>query len=1568
MFLSEAGKREGALSEPVSILLVEDDAAFAELVRVQLRRMPWIDGRLEVAGTLQDALKKLGASNYGLVITDLNLPDSSGPATVDALSRKCEQPIIVLTGGEEPRLRAATLEAGAYDFVSKDQMSSHRLGQLVRLAAIQASTYRSLRESEERFRSLSKLSADVYWEQDDEFRFTRFTRSGGEGEGLRGKGLLGKHRWDAGYVNLTQEEWRQHRAVLEAHQPFHDLELCSIENGEAFWISTSGEPVLDRSGSFIGYRGVGKNITARKKAEDELKRFRLAMDSSADMIVLIDRASMRFVDVNRTACRLLGYSRDELLALGPQDVLPVSREQLEATYDGLIADPSAVSGMNSHYRCKDGSLLPFESTRRVLRSGDSWIIAAISRDIRERIASEEALRRNSARLAEIIAVQARLADAQLDLDAVCDLLVAAALKVIGVGAAAIQFVDDGQFVYRAATDGARHLIGMRTPMRGNFSAAVVSSGQPVKCDDAENDPRIDPAAARRSGARALIGAPLQHEGKVIGVLKLMAPTAGIFTEDHVHVLQVLAGIAGSSIQRTQAQAALRSSEARFRGLTNLSADFYWEADAEHRITRTTYEDKHARTLRTQSQVGKRRWELPSVYPDPAGWQAHRALLEERRPFRDFELARVDDDGSERWFSVSGEPVFDVEGRFTGYRGVGRDISERKREERLVALEHAVTRALAEASTSSAAIRTVMQTVCESEGFGCGRYFYVDEEAQLLRFAEAWAIKDPDVERFVAKSSSVVYRKGQGLSGHAWQTGEPLWVRDASSDSRASGSTGPGTQGGSMIWPVTAGGRTIGVLSFSSGKVRDPDERLLRMFSVIGSQVGQFLQRKQAESEVLRSEASFRQTFELAGSGIAHVAMDGRFLRVNRKLCDILGYSERELMGLTVKQVSHPEDRDLTDAGRMRLHTGEADSMRFRKRYLRKQGSVVWVDMTISPVRDANGATQYEIAVLDDITFQQEAAERQATHLRYQERIARLGQSALGKGDAADLLHQAVRMLHITLDADAVAYLEAGQDGSQLAVRAIEGVSRAQAGDVVDCAEGDAALQVIRSESRSIGKGSAALSAPWAEALRCAALIPVHGVDGARGLLLTGYRRADSIAPEDINFIEAAAGVLSTGLQRIESESRLAFLAQFDPLTGLPNRALLSDRFSQMIVQARRHGSRLGVLFVDLDGFKLVNDTLGHAGGDELLKEAAVRLQSVVRPGDTVARISGDEFAVVLADLARQEDAALVAQKVIDRLAAPVAVHGQEVFVTASIGVATFPGDGEDAETLIGAADAAMYRAKQAGRNAFQFFTAEINARSRARAQMGVELRHALERREFLLLFQPKFDLASGKPCAAEALLRWKHPERGIVSPAEFIPVLEETGLIVEVGEWVLQRACQEIKDAVAAGCAAMPIAVNISARQFRQQDLDKRLRAIVQANGVDSSLVELEITESQLMHDPAHAIRIMRALAEAGIRVAIDDFGTGYSSLAYLSRFPVSSLKVDRSFVAGLMKEGGDATIVKTIIDMAHSLRFTVVAEGVETQEQAEALRRLGCEQAQGFLFARPLSSADYRALLAKSG
>jgi diguanylate cyclase (GGDEF)-like protein len=374
---------------------------------------------------------------------------------------------------------------------------------------------------------------------------------------------------------------------------------------------------------------------------------------------------------------------------------------------------------------------------------------------------------------------------------------------------------------------------------------------------------------------------------------------------------------------------------------------------------------------------------------------------------------------------------------------------------------------------------------------------------------------------------------------------------------------------------------------------------------------------------------------------------------------------------------------------------------------------------------------------------------------------------------------------------------------------------------------------------------------------------------------------------------------------------------------------------------------------------MVNDTLGHAGGDALLKEVAVRLQSTVRTGDTVARISGDEFAIVLADLARPEDAALIAQKVLDRLAGAVEVHGHEVFITASVGIAAVPADGVDAETLLGAADAAMYRAKQSGRNAYQFFTADINQRSRQRAQLGSELRRALERDEFMLVYQPKFHLAERRASGAEALLRWKHPERGIVSPAEFIPVLEETGLIVQVGEWVMRRACEDLKRWQTAGLTVGPISVNLSARQFRQQDLDVRIKELVAGAAVSPALLELEITESHLMQDPDHAIRVMRALADAGLRIAIDDFGTGYSSLAYLTRFPLSSLKIDRSFVKDMASDKADATIVRTIIEMAHTLGFTVVAEGVETEEQAAFLRALRCEHAQGYLFARPMPAHE---------
>jgi diguanylate cyclase (GGDEF)-like protein len=575
-------------------------------------------------------------------------------------------------------------------------------------------------------------------------------------------------------------------------------------------------------------------------------------------------------------------------------------------------------------------------------------------------------------------------------------------------------------------------------------------------------------------------------------------------------------------------------------------------------------------------------------------------------------------------------------------------------------------------------------------------------------------------------------------------------------------------------------------------------------------------------------------------------------------------------------------------------------------------------------------------------------------------LARFGQSAVVKSEPAELVEKAARAIFDALSPDAIAYIEADAGTGELVLRTVMGPAAPEGSSTtIRVAEDGAITQVLASGQLALTE-SAQLPLPWARELGWAALVPLRTDDKVRGVLCICRKRAEVFGAEEVNFLQATSSVLSTALQRIDSEARLAYLAQFDPLTGLPNRALLADRFSQMIVQAKRRGSPLAVLFIDLDQFKDVNDTLGHAGGDALLQQVALRLQGAVRTGDTVARISGDEFAIVLTDLVRPEDAALVAQKIIDGLGTPLDVDGREVFVTASVGIAAFPTDGIEAETLIGAADAAMYRAKQSGRNAYQFFTAEINQRSRARVQLGTELRRALEREEFVLFYQPRYQIASRQPSGAEALLRWKHPERGMVEPGEFIPVLEETGLIVAVGEWALRRACDDLKAWQTTAFKVGPISVNLSARLFRQPDLHERLKRLVSASGLDPKLIEFEITESQLMQDPQHGIQVMRALCDAGMSIAIDDFGTGYSSLAYLTQFPVSAIKIDRSFVRDMSRDRNDATIVRTIIEMGHNLGFTVIAEGVETEEQATLLHRLGCEQAQGYLFGHPMPAEEF--------
>jgi diguanylate cyclase (GGDEF)-like protein len=431
----------------------------------------------------------------------------------------------------------------------------------------------------------------------------------------------------------------------------------------------------------------------------------------------------------------------------------------------------------------------------------------------------------------------------------------------------------------------------------------------------------------------------------------------------------------------------------------------------------------------------------------------------------------------------------------------------------------------------------------------------------------------------------------------------------------------------------------------------------------------------------------------------------------------------------------------------------------------------------------------------------------------------------------------------------------------------------------------------------------------------------------------------------------------------ESEARISYLATRDPLTELPNRLLLNDRLDQGIINARRNGEMLAMLFIDLDRFKNINDSLGHHVGDQLLKEVSALMASCIRKGDTLARLGGDEFVVTLEGLAQAEDAAQVARKIHAALGRPVSVAGHSLITTCSIGISIFPNDAEDGRELMRNADTAMYHAKESGRNKFRFFAPEMNVRAVELHQMEIELRQALENGEFLLHYQPQADLKTGELVGMEALIRWRHPERGLVPPLTFIPVAEETGLIEPIGRWALRAACRQARAWQEAGFPPLKVAVNISARQLdNPAGFADEVATILAGTGLDAHYLELEVTESMLLKNVAENVAVLRRLGEIGVRMTVDDFGTGYSSLAYLKQLPIDSLKIDRTFVRDIETDADDAAIIQAIIAMAHGLDLRVIAEGVETEGQAAALRRLDCDEFQGYLLARPLDPASFSA------
>ncbi len=667
--------------------------------------------------------------------------------------------------------------------------------------------------------------------------------------------------------------------------------------------------------------------------------------------------------------------------------------------------------------------------------------------------------------------------------------------------------------------------------------------------------------------------------------------------------------------------------------------------------------------------------------------------------------------------------------------------------------------------------------------------------------------------------------------------------------------------------------------------------------------------------------------------VADPGVEGCWHYISKGAEAILGFSPDEWLGdvgLWARQV-HPEDRELVFAREEELaEPGAAEEYRM----LHRDGRVVWVRDEAVLLTDEHGRTRWH-GVMLDITDRKLAELELERRAAQQAAVARLGERALEGTEVAKLMHHALGEAARILGVEKGAVLERSPDEATLTLRAELGLPPAREHPCLRLEElpGGIARQI---ESR----------------------------DGSWGVLWLATPAEARWAVADADFVQAMANILADAIQQRGTEDHIRYQALHDPLTDLPNRVLFLDRLGHAL---QRPDAQLAVALLDIDNFKLVNDSLGHSAGDELLRKVAPRLTDALRPGDTIGRLGGDEFVVLLEQVPDEHAAARIAERLVAAFEGPFELAAGEHFAKASLGIA-LAGDEVDQEpaALIRDADAAMYQAKARGRARFEVFDGAMRARTVKRLSVENDLRRALEREELCVVYQPIVSLADNSVVAAEALVRWQHPTRGLLAPAEFVPVAEESGLIESIGRWVLDTACVQAAQWHAERPDAPPlgIAVNLSARQFAQRDLEQTVLHALRSPGIAPSSLCLEITESVLLDEPERVSETIGLIAQHGVRFALDDFGTGYSSLAYLGRLPIDGLKVDRSFVDALGGSKRSTAITTAIVRMAQALSIEVIAEGVETETQLKLVRDLGCELAQGFYLHRPLQARQISELL----
>ena len=937
-------------------------------------------------------------------------------------------------------------------------------------------------------------------------------------------------------------------------------------------------------------------------------------------------------------------------------------------------------------------------------------------------------------------------------------------------------------------------------------------------------------------------------------------------------------------ERKQMAQALARSEARFRGMTELSSDWYWEQDTEYRVTFMSERYSAANGLKMKPTLGQTRFETDNIWESEDQKRRHLEDLDARRPFRDLRLSRRDEDGKLRYFSISGRPVFDDKGEFTGYYGTGRDITRQEVVERALRENEARFRSLSELSSD----------------------WFWEQDAQL-RFTDRVS---EGVERMGLRREKLIGQRYQEIAYYEPTTADEWLPIEQAIDERE---------------------------PFRDVVIRMRNEAgEIRYVSVSGApffENGRFAGYRGAAKDITERERQredlqlFRLAMETTPDAIFITDMrELRHLDVNATACRMLGYERDELLAL------HPWDL-----------TPSLTPDDFAARYEEAR--------RIGPDRFATELKDRIMLRKDGGELPVEVYRR---HLKTRDR--EIVVSVVRDISARLAVDQALRLRDRALESSVNAIVITRADGDH-EVEYVNPAFERLTGYSADETRGRN-LRFLQREDRD-QPDLAKLRDAISRGEDAVALLRNYTRDGMP------FWNEMRIAPvQDGERVQYYVGVLHdvTAAKRYQDE--LAHQATHDLLTGVANRTLLEDRIEQAIASARRHQRLFAVVFVDLDHFKRINDEFGHTAGDAVLCEVALRIKSSIRGDDTLARYAGDEFVVILSELDNEEAIGTALMRLRGAVSRPIELDGRAAAVTCSMGACVYPRDGASAEELLRHADAAMYQAKESGRDAYRFFTHGLNERSQSRVEIEGRLRGAIEAGELFLEYHPSIALGDGSVTGLEALIRWRHPELGVVPPAQFIPLAEETGLIVPIGDWVLAEVCAQLARWRTEHRLALPVSINLSARQFRRKDLTSAIAALLREHDLPPSLLGCEVTEASILHDVDAATLVLNALRELGVTVALDDFGTGYSSLAYLRRLPIDALKIDHTFVRDLTTDPDDSQIVQAIIGLAETLGLTAIAEGVEAHEQVDYLRQHGCHAAQGFLYTVPLPAADIPAWL----